>query len=240
MTKAIEKFEDVVVWEWYHGGRGRVWKCYSGLEIELLESRKEDGFGFALLNGGQPLTALGLPSRPLRIEFASPWADALGMRYAPHTQHDLVTHKKRGVRRVRKTKKDKDYLYYRWITTFPRVSAMKVFTVYNAFLDDLNTDRMVATHLDEAWDRLRSLALENIDTIPPPQDAFPVEFCCQINKTIMLDPCFTTDRPRDRYERGALETWLAEHDHKHPESGEHVSSNSIVPDVYGWWILVCF
>ena len=47
--------------EWYHGGKGRAWKCYSGLEIELLESRKEDGF--ALLCGGKPIPKLQLQSR---------------------------------------------------------------------------------------------------------------------------------------------------------------------------------
>ena len=100
--------------------------------------------------------------RPLRVEFESPWAGEDGKRFAAYTQHDLITHKKRGVRRVRKTKDDKDYLYYRWVTAFPRVPSTQVYEVYSQFLEDLRDDKdqMVTTHLEDAWGRLQSMVSE--------------------------------------------------------------------------------
>ena len=48
--------EPVVVWEWYHGKKGRAWKSYCGAESALLERRRKAQTKYALMNGGKAST----------------------------------------------------------------------------------------------------------------------------------------------------------------------------------------
>ena len=52
--------DTVVVWEWYHGKKGRAWKSYRGAESVLLEGQKKEKATFALMNGGKS-TAVAQP-----------------------------------------------------------------------------------------------------------------------------------------------------------------------------------
>merc|ERR1711957_69048 len=221
----------VNMWEWYHGGDHREWKAYRGGECELLERRYQQSAHHALMNGGKPTDHC--PTRPLRVLFNSGWASQGGRILAAHTQIDLVSRRRRGVRRQIASKGTWDYIFFVWISKFPFVHASQVYMKYDAFLRQMLEAGPASSHVElraNAEASLAALQVECQSFIEPPQDDIPEHFVCPIGNTLMLTPAFRAKCPHSvRMEKERLTKWVREKG-AHPITNEHMEVCEVVPD----------
>eukprot|EP00928_Gymnodinium_smaydae_P036988 TRINITY_DN2574_c0_g3_i2.p1 TRINITY_DN2574_c0_g3~~TRINITY_DN2574_c0_g3_i2.p1 ORF type:complete len:427 (+),score=88.33 TRINITY_DN2574_c0_g3_i2:62-1342(+) len=126
----------LVAWGWFHGGELREWKAYRGAESRLLERQFQAKSKFVLMNGGKPSD--GWPLKPLRVLLNVGWTTRGGRFFAPHVQVDLVSRRRRGVRRQEVSKGTWDYVFFYWLEKFPLLPASSVYGVYDSYLMKLH------------------------------------------------------------------------------------------------------
>jgi len=217
----------VVVWEWYHGKAARAWKSYCGEECKLLEKVHAE-LDYALLNGGKPFK--NFPSRPLKILFNKIWTKE-GKVFAFHSQIDMVTKNRRGVRRKSKLSDSRDYIYYRMLFQYPKVSAMNVYKVYTQYITAIARDPAngYAAAFKQAGIALEELQKKSLWAAPP-QEEIPDAFVCPLKLSLMLEPAYSAKNTKmHRIERESLERWVKSHSNN-PMTREPMTVADIVVD----------
>ena len=229
----------LIMWEWWHGGARTNcdYRAYRGADCEVLEHGFQTDADMVLLNGGKPMA--GLPARPLQVQLNRSWFKGFEA-FAFHTQLDLCTRRRRGVKRSLKYKGNKDFIYYMWLREFKRAPAMDVYKVYVKFLEEFtkivrrsgagsgivnqNTLKTsVAAEVERARVRLRTLDEASTWTAPP-QDDIPEEFLCPTTLCLMEEPTYCVNNPLTaRMEGKDFREWVT-NNHTHPLTREPIAS----------------
>jgi len=150
-----------------------------------------------------------------------------------HTQVDLVSRKRRGVRRQEASKGTWDYIFFCWLRKYPLVPAAKVYVEYDAYLRQLLERGPEESHVElraSTEVRLAALQDECQAFVEPPQDEVPEAFLCPISNMLMLTPAFDKHNPSTpRMEREVFVKWVREKG-THPLTLEPVDSKDVETD----------